>query len=257
MVFRWVMAGYFFGWLIPSGLHELNGGVKYFIFLTNWCYLGWCSYLIISAISATLKISLVYFCKNQSLRDTSTLLDNPHPYIDIDKPVGCCGQENDATSWYQKIQWLFFYLGAEMAVIVSILYWAIIYSSSDVLDGVNVNTHLVNGIIAFFDICVSGIPIRFLHIIYPVLFGVCYGVFSGIYFAAGGTNVDDDPFIYSVLDYENHPGTATVWVLITVLVFIPLLHLLMYGVYTVRFWLTYCLWAKRESAEETMELTIK
>ena len=251
-MFRWVMAGYFAGWLIPSGLHELNGGVKYFIFLTNWCYLAWCSYLIISAVSVTLKVSLVYCCKNHStgLRSTSTLLENPNPYIDIDKPVGCCGRENDATSWYQKVQWVFFYLGAEMAVIVSVLYWVVLYRSSHVLDGVNVNTHLVNGIIAFFDICFSGTPIRLLHIIYPVLFAICYTVFTGIYFAADGTNVNDDPYIYSVLDYENDPGTATAWVLIVIMVFVPIMHLLLYGVYTVRFWLTYFLWAKRGTAVE-------
>ena len=246
LVFRWFMAAYFFGWLIPSGLYDDNGGVKYFIFLTNWCYLMWNFYLIISAISVTIKVSLVY-CRGEQSGATSTqaLLEHPKPYIDIDKPVGCCGRSSDATSWYQKLQWVFFYLGAEMAVIVAILYWALIYDGGRV-DGVNVNTHLVNGIVALIDIFFSGIPVRILHFIYGVAFGATYIIFTGIYYAADGTNVRGDPYIYDVIDYGNNPGSATGWVLAVVFIFLPLVHLVVFGLYTVRFWLTYCLWARKE-----------
>ena len=250
------MAAYFAGWLVPSGLHELNGGVKYFIFLTNWCYLCWNGYLIISAVSVTVKLSTVYCCRGRST-SKELLLESPEPYIDVDKPVGCCGRDNDETTWYQKFQWLFFYLGAEMAVTVSIIYWAVIYRSSHALDGVNVNTHLVNGIIALFDILFSGVPMRLLHVVYPVLFAASYAVFSGIYFATDGTNVNGDPFIYSVLDYESSPGSATGWVLVVVLVFVPIVHLLLFGLYTMRFWLTYCLWARRESAQGDMGAAVE
>lgn len=243
------MVAYFLGWLVPSGLLEANGGRKYFIFLTNWCYLLWNSYLIISALSVTLKVVLVYCCGYQSdSTNTQTLLNNPKPYIDIDKPVGCCARGSDATSWYHKVQWVFFYLGAEMAVVVSILYWAVIYDG-EAVDGVNANTHLVNGIIALIDIFFSGIPVRVFHFIYATAFAATYAVFTGIYHATSSTNVRGDPFIYPVIDYENKPGSATGWVLAVVLVFVPLVHLLLFGVYTARFWLTYCLWARKEEVQ--------
>ena len=251
LVFRWFMAAYFFGWLIPSGINVPNTSARYFIFLTNWCYLMWNCYLIISAISATVKVSLVYYRGERSgLTSTQAC---PKPYIDINKPVGCCGQSNDATSWYQKVQWVFFYLGAEMAVIVLILYWALIYNGGAV-DGVNANTHLVNGIIALIDILFSGVPVRIFHFIYGIAFGATYVVFTGIYFAADGTNEHGDPYIYDVIDYGNNPGSATGWVLAVVLVLLPLVHLVLFGLYTVRFWLTYCLWARKEPQQGEQEM---
>ena len=243
LVFRWTMAAYFFGWLIPSGLLEANGGAKYFIFLTNWSYLAWNVYLIVSAVSATVKVVLVYCYPSHAGHSatTTSLLEAPKPYVDIDVPAGCCGREGDAISWYHKIQWVLFYFGVHMAVVVSILYWALLYGGGPV-DGVNANTHLVNCIIALVDVFFSGVPVRILHFIYPVLFGAVYAVFTGIYFAADGTNAMGDPYIYSVIDYESSPGSAAGWVLAVVLVIIPIIHLLLFGLYSLRFWLTHCLW---------------
>lgn len=243
------MAAYFLAWLIVSGFHHANGGPKFFIFLTNWSFLAWNGYLIISAISVSFKMSMIYCCKKAY---NERLLHAPKPYIDIDIPVGCCGRESDATSWYHKVQWLFVYLGAESAVLVSILYWALLYSGGSV-DGVNANTHLVNAIFALIDVFFSGIPVRILHFAYPAIIGGGYAVFSGIYFAAGGTNVQGDSFIYPVLDYEENPGSAIGWVLAVLLIFIPLINLLFYGLYTVRFWLTYYLWARVESKQTNEE----
>lgn len=251
LVFRWVMAAYFFGWLIPSGLIEENGGVKYFIFLTNWCYLAWNVYLIASAISVTVKVILVYCYPSCASRGagttTASLLESPKPHIDIDVPIGCCGRGEDATSWYQKIQWLLYYFGVHMAVTVCILYWALLYNGGPV-DGVNIHTHLLNGIIAVIDVLFSGVPVRFLHFIYPVLFGIVYAVFTGIYFAAGGTNAVGDPYVYRVLDYGNSPGTATAYVVAVVVVFIPIVHLLLFGLYSMRFWISCYIWSRRESS---------
>ena len=240
------MAAYFFGWLVPSGLYDENGGVKFFIFLTNWCFLAWNTHLIFSAVSATITVCLVYCCPSYADGSTATLLENPKPYIDIDVPTGCCGREGDATRWYHKIQWVLFNLGVNMAVVVSLLYWALLYNGGSV-DGVNANTHLVNAIIALVDVIFSGVPVRVLHFIYPLLFSSAYVAFTGIYFAADGTNARGDPYIYSVIDYESSPGSAAGWVLGVCLFIVPIFHLLLFGLHSVRFWLTYCIWARRES----------
>ena len=134
-----------------------------------------------------------------------------------------------------------------MAVAASILYWALLYSGGPV-DGVNVHTHLLNAIIALVDVIFSGVPVRILHFIYPIMFAAVYGVFTGIYFAADGTNAMGDPYIYPVLDYGDSPGSAAGWVLAVVLVMMPIINLLMFGLYSVRFWLTHCLWNRRESS---------
>ena len=55
--------------------------------------------------------------------------------------------------------------GVEMALIVSVFYWLFIS-----VDGVDVNTHLVNAIVALIDIFVSGVPIR----VYFTFMSQCY-----------------------------------------------------------------------------------
>ena len=90
------------------------------------------------------------------------------------------------------------------------------------------------------DIMVSGVPVRLLHFIYPFIFSGTYAVFTGIYFAAGGVNnINGKPYIYPVLNYGENPGVASAYVLVTVLVLIPLLHLLTWALYLLREGLLY------------------
>lgn len=248
LVYRWVMVAYFFGWLIATGVsYTPFGGAKFFIFLTDWSFLAWNAYLIASAASTTVKIVCVHCCGGPLCNHTSrqTLLDKPVPYIDIDKPVGCCGATSDETSWYQKIQWILFYLGVEMALLVAVLYWLLLYDGGNV-DGINANTHLINAIIALVEIFISGVPVRVLHLYISISFAAIFLVFTGIYHAADGTNLQDDPFIYNVLDYGNSPGTASGWALGVTFAFVPLFHMIVFGLYSIRFWLTYHLWKKLE-----------
>ena len=176
------------------------------------------------------------------------ILETPKPYIDIDQPVGCCGNKNDKTSWYQKVQWIFFTLGAEQAVAVSIVYWTIIYSGYQVT-GISINNHTINGIGSLIDVFISGTPVRILHVIYLMIFAGTYCIFSGVYFACNGTNLKGNPTIYNILDYKESPGAATGWVLGLIFVFVPLLHLTMFGLFSVRFWITYYLWKKIENRD--------
>ena len=71
--------------------------------------------------------------------------------------------------------------------------------------------------------------------VYPVSFGASYIVFSGIYFAANGTNTNDNPYIYSCLDYgSSEPATAVGIALATVFVVLLLTHLVCYALYLMR-----------------------
>ena len=245
------MAAYFVPWLIPAALGE---GIKYFIFFSNWSYLVWCSYLLLSAASSTAKVIAVC-CRRWSATNAprQAILETPKPYIDTDQPVGCCGSRNDKMSWHQKIQWIFFTLGAEQAFAVSILYWTIIYSGYRVTS-VNINNHTINSVGSLIDVFFSGISVRILHVIYLLMLASAYAVFSGVYYACSGTNLKGDPYIYNILDYDESPGAATGWVLGIVFVFVPLLHLAMFGLFSVRFWITYYLWRKIEDHDSEEEL---
>ena len=60
------------------------------------------------------------------------------------------------------------------------------------------------------DALINGLPIRLLHAIYPVIFGLIYAIFSYLYFKF----VDVHP-IYPVLDWAN-PLQALIASLLTI-----------------------------------------
>ena len=113
------------------------------------------------------------------------------------------------------------------------------------MNGININSHLINGIITLLDVFIFGVPITLLHIIYPMTFGAVYVGFSGIYFAANGTNpIDEMRYIYPAMDYGNNPVTASVAVVLAVFLLVPAIHLLCYALNIARFWLVYAIYGR-------------
>ena len=198
-----------------------------------------------AAASVTVYYFYRNFCHSSDAAASESNFD-----IDLEAPVsvGCCGVSTDESTWYQKIQWFLFLISTEAAVLVTILFWSLLYDSSVGADKVSVNVHLVNGIIALVDLWFSGTPVRLFHVIYTMLGGAIYIIFSGIYYAASAEA------IYPVLDYGERPGTASVAAVLTVIIAVPIVHCAMYAQYAARFWITYYLRKKcgthRHSEEE-------
>lgn len=60
-------------------------------------------------------------------------------------------------------------------------------------------THGINAfVIILIDFWITAVPVRVLHFYLPVIFSICWVLFSVIYDYAGGTNYGDYPYIYSV-----------------------------------------------------------
>lgn len=236
------MALFFFGWIFTVALAPENGEEKFFIFLTNWAYLVWVANLIWSAFSATATYVYYYFLCKTRFKDKFDEKFNgrhSHELVLDEKAKGCCGYKEDGLSWHQKILWILHNIGGNSAIAVTLLFWGLLYDPQrvdefDFYGPVNIITHGVNGLIALFDIFFSGIPVHLLHFIYPSLFGASYAVFTGIYYAFNGTNVNGDPYIYSLIDYERDPATFTGVVLSIVFIFIPMLHVIIYVFYLIR-----------------------
>lgn len=247
------MSLYFIAWLVPSGMHDSNGGPKYFIYLTNWAFLLFNSYLLVSAISVTLQFVIHYTYVKQDL-SRHDLFVKRNDLNGKEKVVRVLlgADYTMEVVWYQKIQWLLVSVGLGGALAIPILYWSVVYSSSHELDGTNFNTHLVNGIVALFDLWFSGIIIRLFHVVYLVSFGAIYVIFSGIYYAGDGTNAQGDPYIYSSLDYGDKLGQAIILVVLAVLLFLPLVYSVMYAMYGIRYWLAKKA-CTREYNDETVE----
>ena len=155
-------------------------------------------------------------------------------YQVYDKPAGCCGVQKDGTVWYQKVQWVLFSIGAEAAILVTILYWSLLYRGGNVSQ-INLVTHTLNGVMALLDMAITGIPVRILHVVYPLIFCGSYSVFTGVYYGAGGVGiVANQTYIYPALDYESSPGFASGLIIAVNFVACPLIHLLFWGLYLAR-----------------------
>lgn len=248
-----MIAGFFFGWLIAAGLNDINGGPKFFIFLTNWGFLAFNAHLIWSAIVSTVDFFKEFVCCRQwhiDLGETRSLAYQR----DVETPTGCCGRGYNRISWYHMIQWVLFMIGTEIAVVLTILYWPLLFNPDIGVTGIDFNTHGSQGIISVIELLITGVPIRFYHFYYTEIFGAVYVVFTGIYHAAGGTNVMGRPYIYGILNYGDEPGSATGLALGVILVLLPVMHFFFYLVYVARYWALYMIYGKRSSSSDHSRL---
>ena len=236
---------YFLGWLIASGVKA--SGPSYLVFLTNWAFITFSFYLIVAAISTTTKylsVHLLWPAEGDSFSRANDFV--------IEKPQGCCGYKNNNITWYQMIHWVLFTLATDLAVGVMLLYWTLLYDSDmDTVDGVNANTHLINGLIALLEIWISGVPVNFVHFLYAIIFGVIYSIFTGVYYV-----ISDDLIYDGVLDYDSAVGRAVGAIFGVVFVLIPLVHIvLFYLQHLAKFWIFYFIFRKERAQVRDPEKT--
>lgn len=93
---------------------------------------------------------------------------------------------------------------------------------------IRLNTHAIAAVYIILNMAVTRLPLRLLHFLYPVAFGVIYTLFSAIYFSLGGTNQNGDPYIYSILDWSRLNRTLIITCLSN-FVFIPVVHAMMWA----------------------------
>ena len=216
IIYRWLLVLYFFIWLIIAGKEA--GNPRYFIFLTNWAHISYNLYLLISALSTTAKVVNVH-CLTKHKQSNRNGVNT----------TKCCSTPINQLTWYQMIHWLFYTIGNESAIFVCFLYWCFIYRGGNIT-GVNANTHLVNGLLAFVDLWISGTPVNFLHCVYLMIFGAIYSTFSGIYFVLTGE------VIYYVLDYRENAGGAVGLYLALIFLLLPAIHSLIFAIYLCKQW---------------------
>ncbi|XP_033098627.1 protein rolling stone-like isoform X3 [Anneissia japonica] len=190
-IYRFMVAIYFAGftlWYFPYSVTNL--GWKIFIYLTNWTFIVVTCYLLVASYN-----SLVHY-RNVTRRGTilvSSSADIPDlPFI-------------------YKLQWFLYYLAANMSIIVTVVYWTALYSKGN-LDFIhlfiNLNVHTLTSFVAISETMLSATPFRFIHVVYPLCYGVVYVFFTIIYWVAGGTGKYGHSYIYPIIDYENDPGKA-------------------------------------------------
>ena len=137
--------------------------------------------------------------------------------------------------WYYRAQWAIHNIAIASALLVTVLYWAIIYNpDANVSIGLDINMHALNGVFALVDVFVTSVPTRLLHVYHPLLHGVVYSVFAAIYWAAGGKGLRDNDYIYKVIDFGSEPGTAALYICLVALVAMPIVHVVVFCCYALR-----------------------
>lgn len=253
LVYRWFLVLYFYSWLVYSGI---NDGPRFFIYLTNWSYLAWCCYLLSSAISTSIGVIRTKWCAHDDLTEREPLLSTTHPSSGAtDSEIQQTGGSNEnqhrhenhdrhrrtsgiivKVQWLcQMVHWVSFYLGVNMALFVTPLFWVVVYGISRDITNLTpgiYNFHGVNALFALIDIFVTGVPMKILHVVYPIIFGTCYAVFSVIYYHAHGTDGMGHRYVYSALNWCE-PLKALGFVLLSVVVEV-VLYTGIYGLYRIR-----------------------
>ncbi|CAF4796098.1 unnamed protein product [Pieris macdunnoughi] len=171
-----------FAWSVYSGASPY-----WFIFLTNWGVL-----LVFLMTLSGLSVSLV-----ATLKKLPDISEGNLP-------------------WYVSTYWLTYNIALIISLIITGLYWILLYNpeKDEELDKsfwLDLSTHGFNSCIVFSEFLLSRTPLRFVHIYQPIAVGLWYSIFSGIYYAAGGTDSLGNPFIYEILDWrQTHRSLALV-----------------------------------------------
>ena len=239
LAYRFVVALFCFAYIVRTGFfHTNHDNAKWFIYLTNWGFLLLTVHFLWAA-----GIAVHHAVTTRSLSSSQ-------------------GNETDRSMrWFHVVSWFLFNSAVNVALLVTVLFWALLYpstsgntagSSNATINTtesssfgesdrsgedleVNIVMHTANTVLSLTDIFFSGFPIRVLHAVYTMTLGSLYSIFTVIYWAAGGTNTyNDRRYIYPVIDYSNWPGRAATNVLLSVLVALPLAQVVTYGCYQLR-----------------------
>ena len=100
-----------------------------------------------------------------------------------------------------KIYWAVEIISSSLAIFVTVLYWSVVHPYVvehrlllNEADWVyNVFLHASNTVFSLTDLLLCARPVSIFHAYLPVIFGVCYSIFTLIYGLAGGE------FLYKVI----------------------------------------------------------
>lgn len=139
-------------------------------------------------------------------------------------------------TWYHKVSWLFYSIAANIAPVVTVVFWTFLYSGGAVRE-IDVAFHAMNSVFMLIDTCVSSIPVRIFHVVYAELYGIVYIIFTVVYWQCGGTDINGEDHIYPLLNYGHKPYTTALAITIIALAGLPLAQLWNFGIFSLRCYL--------------------
>lgn len=133
-----------------------------------------------------------------------------------------------------KLSWFLFSVATTAAVMVTVVFFAGVFPRLHMyhLSVIDINAHVMNTVLVILEFTISAFPVRLLHVVYVMCYGLAYVIFSVIYWAVDHSNV----MYPGVLDW-NSPKTTAVVIVILTFVGIPLLQFILFGIYQLRLYI--------------------
>lgn len=213
LAWRIFWALYHVAWIIVTGVRsdqwageDSSQYIKWFIFLTDWAYFSLTVSTLVDA-----AVVLHVFVQRKDIRKGEAL----------------------SLPWYMRANWCIFNISNVVSVSTSVAYWALVYDGNQPMTAVNIETHVINSVYVILNVSVTGVPTRVLHLWFSVLFGVTYSLFTVFYHLAGGTNHNENPYVYPAIDWRK-PGTAILYCAIVCFVLVPVVHLVLFVIHTLK-----------------------
>ena len=236
--YRCLLAAYFLCWMIYAIYHDPTFlGHVWPVFLTSWAYVMLVSYLILSAIVSLCR------CKDKpaasslpTISDKANCHLNPKHPEDTSVTVVTTSYQDNRLPWDIKIEWILFAVGSNSALFVSLMYFSVVYpylhgGTDYIINGIDLHFHGLNSLVVIVDLMLSAFPVRLLHVIYTIMFGMSYVVCSLIYWLIDRANV-----VYpGVLDW-NQPLRSLGVICFFSLVVVPFFKLTLFGIFRFRLW---------------------
>ena len=133
----------------------------------------------------------------------------------------------EPTHWYFNVLFLFF-------LQISLIYYCGIYPFEYKKGGfpgsaMDINLHGISFIVVLLDNIMSAIPVRLLHVIYPIIVNAIYNGFMLIYFSK---EQEDTPYV-RLIDWSQ-PGITTGVNFLFYLVVLPLIQLTWFAIHRLK-----------------------
>ncbi|KAK6192685.1 hypothetical protein SNE40_004115 [Patella caerulea] len=136
--------------------------------------------------------------------------------------------ESTKLPWYLVMVWTLFEIMSPMAITVTLFYWITVFpSNNDPVGNSDILLHIMNTVVVLFEHSVTALPIRLLHVVYPLIFALVYIIFTVIYWTGDNTRV-----LYPALDW-NEPTIAIAYVFAAAAVVVAS-HLMLFAIYKLR-----------------------
>ncbi|CAG2195165.1 unnamed protein product [Mytilus edulis] len=187
---------------------------------------------------------------NSSSRMTSNMLSRPHAeghralFNELTLTPTFWDEDRDSEEtedaivklyslpWYFKLTWIFYTIATTASVMVTFMFFAFLWPQFDHskgIDIINLQLHGINSVIVVVDLLISAVPVRLLHAVYAIIYGLIYITFTGIFFAAGNRS----PIYPHVLDWRQPAITIGVVVGVAVIA-VPIVHLVLFCIHRIK-----------------------